>query len=268
MHHCNFETLEDINNIIEKKTNYQQIFDYFNDIIHEDWCDSIKLGSEVEDNSFEELEFVKTNFVKKLRFKIGGCGAKNDIRTALKNKVDIITLPMAESRYAIENFLDNLQNSKFKDYEPILSLNIETITIVDNLPKVLDLLKNFKSFTIGRSDLSGSMKVNVNDPSVDNTIVTIIKLIKSNFPDSKISIGGKITPKSASHLIEKINENFDFINTKFIYIKNKKFEDANKIVLNVLKAEIALFSLFHLKGFRTKEELIEFAKNNFKRMLS
>lgn len=268
MHHCKFETIDEIEKIISNVITQEEIFEFFQEIITKPWCDSIKLGSEVEDNSFEELEYVKNHFNKKLRFKIGGSGAKNDIRIALKNKVDVITLPMAESRYAIENFLENILKNKDNDYDPLLAMNIETITIVNNLASVKDLLIYFKSFTIGRTDLSGSMKVDINSVEVDNTIKNIINFIKSNLPGSKISIGGKITPNSAYHLINNIKEEYNFINTKFMYIDKNKIDNIKEIVVDTLKAEIALFALFYKNGYRTKEELLDFSRNNFKRINS
>jgi len=268
MHHSKFEKIEDIQNVIDNQIKFEEILEFFNSIISNPWCESIKLGSEVEDNSFEELQFVKNTFIKKLRFKIGGSGAKNDIRLALKNRVDVITLPMAESRYAIENFLENVEKNPYKDYKPLFALNIETITIVNNLPIVKDLLSYFASFTIGRSDLSGSMKVDVNSGEVDKMIEDIIIFIKSNFPYAKISIGGKITPESSYHLIDKFDKKFEFINTKFLYMDISKIEMIKEVTKRILQAEIALYALFYNKGYRTKEELLDFAANNIKRMNS
>ncbi|MEJ5273607.1 MAG: hypothetical protein WH035_05710 [Spirochaetota bacterium] len=268
MHHCKFEKIEEIQKIIDNQIPYEDIFNFVNNLINRPWCESIKLGSEVEDNSFEELQYVKTNFAKKLRFKIGGSGAKNDIRQALKTKVDVITLPMAESRYAIENFLEIVEKNIYKDYNPLYAMNIETKTIVNNLPLVKDLLGKFSSFTIGRSDLSGSMGVNVNSIEVDNIIEDIISFIKLNFPNAKISIGGKITPQSSHHLIEKFGKKVEFINTKFFYMDILKIDNIKEVTNEILQLEIALFALFYKNGFRSKEELLEFSLNNIKRMNS
>lgn len=268
MHHSKFEKLEDIQKIIDNETTFEEVLEFLNYQINQPWCESIKLGSEVEENSFEELEFVRKTFNKKLRFKVGGSGAKNDIKFAIKNKVNVITLPMAESRYAIENFLEIVNKYSNIEYKPLYAMNIETITIVNNLPVVKDLLSNFSSFTIGRSDLSGSMKVDVNSQDVDRTIVEVIRFIKSNFPAAKISIGGKITPSSSYHLVKNLKEEFDFINTKFFYIDLKYKDQIKRTTYEILKSEIALFSIFFKKGFRTKEELIDFSFNNIKRMNS
>ncbi|HQJ41138.1 MAG TPA: hypothetical protein PK449_06245 [Exilispira sp.] len=267
MYHSNFKELEDIKSIAEKTLNYDDLLESVNSILNEKWCESIKLGSEVEDNKFEELSFVKNTFNKKLRFKIGGCGAKNDIRVVFQNKVDVITLPMAESRYAIENFLENIEiYRKTQTPFPILAMNIETMTIANNLPDVKDLLSNFSSFTIGRSDLSGSMNVNVNDPLVDKKISEILDFIHHNFPTAKISIGGKITPKAAIHLYENFKDQFNFLNTKFIYILPD--ENIEVIVLKALELEILLYALFYYNDYRNKDEFIDFAKNNMNRMNS
>ena len=240
---------------------------FLTEAINSEWFHAVKLGSEVEGNTLEELAFVRSVFpLVPLRFKIGGCGAKNDIRAAHECGVDYLVLPMAETVYALENFIEICQEYRGKYVKaPLASLNVETVTMVRNLPEFLPYLEaHFTSITIGRSDLSASLRTDVNSQEVLDNIETILSFVNKNLPHVSLSIGGKITPLSGKMLCRNFMNRVSFMNTKFAYINPA--EDIEERISEALIFEIMLYYLLYIEGFRTKEEFTEFSVNNRKRI--
>jgi|YNPMSStandDraft_2_1061718.scaffolds.fasta_scaffold00012_33 hypothetical protein len=247
-----------------KDLSENEILDMLYKISSSSWFEGIKLGTEVEGNTFEEIKLVRELFPKEpIKFKIGGAGAKNDIRMAFILKVNSIILPMAETEYAIENFLETYH--EFRDifgFDIDLSINLETITMVKNFEKIKTYLNYFKQVTIGRSDLSQSMKEDVNSMRVLEIVKYIIDVIRSYKKDILISIGGKITPK-ASKRINLLCDS-DFLNTQFVYVTNNK--NVEKNIKIALIFESLLYTLFYKKKLRTDFELDRFINDHFIRM--
>lgn len=266
MHSSLSKIIEFNENVIENDLSESKLIHLLKSISSKSWFDSIKLGTEVENNDFKQIFLVRNIFKDKIiKLKIGGAGAKNDIRNAFELNVDGLILPMAETPYAVENFLNNYFyfNNKYNKIM-FLAMNIETITTVENLEEIKIYFKYFNAITIGRSDLSASMHVNVDSDDVDMIIQRIFKFFEKNKCSLKISIGGKITPNSSLKLYEKYNS--DFINTKYVYVKR-----GNNISININEAlifEILLYKLFLKKELISEEEYKNFVNNNIKRIHS
>lgn len=249
---------------ILKSLSEQEILDMLYRISSSSWFKGIKLGTEVEGNTFEEIKLVRELFPKQaLKFKVGGPGAKNDIRMAFILKVNSIILPMAETEYAIENFLETYEEFRnIFNFDIDLSINIETITLVKNFEKIKHYLKYFKQVTIGRSDLSQSMKEDVNSMRVLEIVKYIIDGVRNYKKDILVSVGGKITPK-ASKRINMLCDS-DFLNTQFVYVINNK--NVEKNIKLALIFESLLYTLFYKKNLRTDFELDRFIDDHYKRL--
>ncbi len=242
----------------------QELIDNIEVISNKIWFDAIKLGTETEDNSYEEIKYVRELFPNnKIKIKIGGAGCKNDIRKCFQYNIDGIILPMAESTYAIEHFLNhyNYFSNKFNREIP-LTINIETIETVKKLHDLLPLLQNFYAVTIGRSDLSRSVYNDVNSKEVFELVEQIIFTIKEKYNNMNISIGGVITPDISKYIYN--NYNVSLINTKFAYVKPDK--DISDNIYQALYFEILLYALFYKQEFKDIDDFKTFFNNNIKRL--
>ena len=80
-------------------------------------------------HDFDQIKLVREIFNDKvIKLKIGGAGAKNDIRKAFELNINGLILPMAETAYAVENFLNNYwyYNNRFnKKMNPHLPFNLK-----------------------------------------------------------------------------------------------------------------------------------------------
>lgn len=264
MHSSLSKIIEFNEDVIERDLPESRIISLLKSISSKDWFDAIKLGTEVESNDFDQIKLVREIFKDKIiKLKIGGAGAKNDIKKAFELNLNGLILPMAETAYAVENFLNNYFyfNNKFNK-KMFLAMNLETITTVENLIEIKKFFEYFSAVTIGRSDLSASMHVNVDSDEVDNVIQKIFKFFEDEKISLKISIGGKITPNSSYKLYEKYKS--DFINTKYVYVK--RTENISFNVNEALIFEILLYKLFYKKELVTKEDYKLFVENNIKRI--
>ena len=256
-----------LDDLAEKPLTLYETVSFLREMMQHDWFYAIKLGSEVEGNTLDEVALIRSLFPSvPLRFKIGGCGAKNDIKAAFEIGVDHIILPMSETVYALENFIEIYVDYRAK-YEktPLAALNVETKTMVKNLPEFLPFLEQyFTSITIGRSDLSGSMKANINSQEVLDTIEEILGFAGKNLPHVSISIGGKITPLSGKLLYRTFGSRISFLNTKFAYLNPSG--DVENSIKEALFFEILLYYVFYVEGHRSKDDFVSFMTENRKRM--
>ena len=100
-------------------------------------CDSLKVSTEDAGMSFEEVSEVYRLFndILPIVLKIGGPEARNDIHNAVKIGVSGIIGPMIESSYALEKFVQSVEEvaGGIKFAKLSKHINIETITACDNL---------------------------------------------------------------------------------------------------------------------------------------
>jgi len=209
----------------------------------------VKQSLEDEGATFDEISFMRM-ITKKLGImhyvKIGGCEAINDILFCKKIKIDGIIAPMIESSYALQKFI---QSIKFSGYKNKVYLNIETISAIKNLDKILktDEARHLSGITIGRSDICGSL--NLEKKHTDNKKIFKLtknaanKIKKYNF---NLKIGGSINAKSKNFLQKLYNKKLiKYFETRNIEIKinNKNLEMFNDIIKNIFSAEISWLQL-------------------------
>lgn len=181
-------------------------------------CIGIKMETEGAENSFEEIIIMRrlTMGTLPLIVKIGGPNARNDIRTLVTIVgVDGIIAPMIESPYGVKDYVEALKSCCGERFDEILKgMNVETITAAKNIDEMLALeeIKYLQQITIGRSDLSRSMGLKVDDEEVMNLVAEVTR--KSQDKGLVVSVGGGITPKNAKMIIEKAKPNK--INTRHV----------------------------------------------------
>ena len=139
------------------------------DLTHKYGLVALKGGTEVEDMTYDELLFLKQIAINlPVIVKIGGPEARNDIRYCKSIAIDGILAPMIESEYALENFITAVLDIYKEATLPYLAINVETITAYHNLSAIYTnpYFSYINQITVGRSDLSQSMKKRVDDDDV------------------------------------------------------------------------------------------------------
>ncbi|MBR1681667.1 hypothetical protein IJ707_07750, partial [bacterium] len=131
--------------------------------------------------------------------KLGGFSSIQDLHMCRKMCANSIVAPMIESSYAVEKFL-NCVNQVYGKAYPELLLNIETKTAFDNLDEIIDKCnKRVSGFVLGRSDLKRSLSVvNPDDKLILDYCISLSALAQKN--EKKFIIGGKINSKSVDFI--------------------------------------------------------------------
>lgn len=156
----------------------------------------IKAEFEAEGSSVNDIARLKilTNKIgTKLKVKIGGVEAVNDIYNCISLNVDGIIAPMVETEFGLQKFIETIYSLKLKN-NPELSINIETLAGYRNLDKILKRShKKISNITIGRTDFSKSYfdeNVTQNSEVITEAICDISKKIKKT--NIKLTVGGGI----------------------------------------------------------------------------
>ncbi len=167
---------------------------------------ALKTGTEIEDMDFNEIAFLKEVAGDlPLIVKIGGPEARNDIRACLRIQVNTILGPMIETVYALTNFVSAAREiMKEMKAEARLAINIESITAVQNLSAMLESssMQHLHQITVGRSDLSRSLHLPIDDPEVISYSANIVK--KANNRGLLTSIGGGLSLSNIARLCDQI----------------------------------------------------------------
>ena len=139
------------------------------DLIENEGLIGIKTSFEDEGASFNEtvrLKEICNQANTKLTLKIGGPEAIRDIKDSLIIGVKGLVAPMVESEFGLKKFIQSTKTYISEDTLPSIQLNInvETITAVSNVQKMLNLSEanNLYGVTVGRVDLVSSMGKNRN----------------------------------------------------------------------------------------------------------
>jgi len=228
-----------------------QLREQLSRLLEEGYIIGLKTGTEIEDMSFEEIKFLRelSEGIVPLTVKIGGVEARNDIRQCFDMKIDTILAPMAETVYAISNFVETVKDiAKEKKQElPALAMNLESITAYNNLNDIIQSLafKDLSQVTIGRGDFSKSMQLNVNDEEVLWTTANALKRLKKN--KKMTSVGGGITIQNIAIAVEKLPT--DKFNTRHISFPNgdKLKSDPKVFVYKALKFEQDLYHVLKIE---------------------
>jgi len=191
--------------------------------LHEVHCVAgIKTGTEVEDMGFEEISYLREiagDFP--LTVKIGGPEARNDMRHCFKTGVDIILAPMVETVYALNNFVSTMKElqSQYTD-TPRLAVNIESKTAVHNIDAMLDsrAFDSIFQVTIGRSDLSGSMHMHIDDPEVTRLASRVVRKVRKY--KRATSLGGGLNLSNIENIVQSIP--LDRVNSRHIVFENNQ----------------------------------------------
>lgn len=211
----------------------------------------IKASLEDEGMSFTDLMRLKEiiSFAGlSLSLKIGGPEALSDIyEIALKIGVKCIVAPMIESWYGLSKFLALIKNKIADDNRQDIdfTFNLETITGFQNLDAMLKLpdLKLLKALTVGRVDLTGSMKL---DRSVINTSEEVFCICEEAFAKAheaglETCMGGGISTE-ALPVIQKLNEKnlLDRFETRNIIFPGFAWEHGDQAIKGAVKFELLL----------------------------
>ncbi|MFH0925037.1 MAG: hypothetical protein V1872_05305 [bacterium] len=217
-------------------------------------CAGIKMGTEAEANSFEEIEFVMEIVQKHVPVlvKIGGPDARNDIKELLKMGVDGLIAPMVESSYGFKLFIKTLLElaGEKKFTSLIKGINVETKTAYQCLDEIFSQaeVQYLNQITIGRGDLSSSFGREIEDQA----IFTVTRDITRHAQKLGIivSIGGGITPDGAEKVAQQITP--DKINTRHVIYDLAKCRNITEAVYHALNFEIDLLSA-HEKGISLEQ---------------
>jgi hypothetical protein len=213
------------------------------ELIHIYGLVALKGGTEVEDMTYNELLFMKEIAINiPVIVKIGGPEARNDIRYCQSIGIDGILAPMVESEYALENFVSAMMDIYGNSTLPYLAINVETITAYNNLPAICinPYFSYINQVTVGRSDLSQSMKKVVDD---DDVICVTAHIVQCSRIAGKItSVGGQINPHNAE-LVQKAIQP-DRINTRHLVFDCAKTHNIATSIMLGLEFELDLYRAF------------------------
>lgn len=223
--------------------------------LKENYCVSgIKAEFETETYSYNDLLYLKEpalRFNLDFTVKISGCGSIKDLYEAKELGVNNIVVPMIESQYSLQKFIETVF-SVFNelDLKKInLFINIETITGCNNIKSILDnkYAKYINGIIIGRSDLASSLNLDSNSVDSQEILNISSKIIKEAVLYNKnIILGGGLSYKSIPFFKEISKIKLDGFETRKIIFDAKAALSQNNINEGINKA--ILFELMLLKN--------------------
>jgi len=178
------------------------------DLIENEGLIGIKTSFEDEGALFNEtvrLKEICNQGKTKLTLKIGGPEAIRDIKDSLIIGVKGLVAPMVESAFGLKKFIQSAKTYISEDTLPSIQLNInvETITAVSNVEKMLDLSEanDLYGVTVGRVDLVSSMGKDRNYVN-SNEVYSIVRDVFSKVKEKglKLCLGGAVSTESLSFL--------------------------------------------------------------------
>ena len=175
--------------------------------------------------------------------KIGGCGASNDMKKALKIGTKSISAPMIESVYALEKYVKTITG--FFDEQTKnsteLYINMETKSGLKAMDEILssESAQYIDGVVLGRTDLTESMALN----SCDIDSESILKIandvaVKSKEHGKKFIIGGGVSPMSIA-FFKKLGAELDKYETRKIVFSSESLYSgrAEEGIIKALKFE-------------------------------
>ena len=175
----------------------------------------IKAEFEAEGSRIEELMRLKdvSSYVNlPIILKIGGAEAVTDIYNGIILGVNGLIAPMVETPYAVSKYLDVIDkliqpdNRDFIDF----SINIETVTALENIEKIFSLEKInlLNSITFGRSDFVQSMGFSKFEVNIDVVYQHVKKVATLALEKNlKFAMGGNVTKNSIEFIKALYGEN-------------------------------------------------------------
>lgn len=226
------------------------------DMIENDGLIGIKTSFEDEGALFNEtvrLKEVCNQAKTKLTLKIGGPEAIRDIKDAMIIGVKGMVAPMVESEFGLKKFVLAARNNIGSDSLSTIQLNInvETITAVENIQRMLDSKEadSLYGITIGRVDLVSSMGKDRSYVNSDE-IYKMAKMVftKAKERGLKLCLGGAVSIDSLSFLKKLHSEGLlDKFETRYaIYDPSVALKNLSKALLKG--------QMFEYEWLKTKQE--------------
>lgn len=235
---------------------------------------AIKAEFEAEGTRIEELSiisFLCSKYSIPLTLKIGGTCAKRDIYEAFQVGANNILVPMVESDFSLEYFINCYESfkSNFESFNncPSISINIESIKGIENLDLIIEKInkmsQKFEFIVIGRSDLASSVRIlDVNSNSILDLTKKIIK--KSYKNNIKVAIGGNLTYDSydfLKHFNQNELEAFESRKCTFFNSNNLDRNTFKEIINKALEFELSWLNLKrNMYSVRSEEENLRIFK--------
>jgi hypothetical protein len=219
-------------------------------------CIAVKLSTEDAGNSFPQIMYWTEEIGDRIPIvvKIGGPEARNDIRELGQMDIRGLIAPMIESDYGLKAYINALRDILPEERYRSLSkrVNIETYTAYKNIDSILSIeeARDLQVLTIGRTDLSKSMGLHVDDSVVTSIARKITQ--KARGKGIKVSVGGNITNLNAERIKREIGP--DFVNTRSVGFDFAKCGNIGKAVLDALEFEEIMMQIDLEKGFVSREE--------------
>ena len=178
------------------------------DLIENEGLVGIKTSFEDEGASFNEtirLKEICNQSKTKVTLKIGGPEAIRDLKDSTVIGVKGLVAPMVESEFGLKKFIQAAKTHIPEDTlsSVQLNINVETITAVQNVEKMLSTIEASELYgiTVGRVDLVSSMNKDRNYVNSDE----VYKLVRGVFTKVKekglkACLGGAVSMDSLDFL--------------------------------------------------------------------
>ena len=229
---------------------------------------AIKAEFEAEGTRIDELGILSNACFKcnvPLTLKTGGPAAIRDIFEAYQLGAKNILIPMIESEYSLEYFINSYQkfSNDFKDLneKTNLAINIESKVGYENIENILKFISK-KSFSIshiviGRTDLSSSLQIkDVNSKTIFNITRDILN--KAYLKNIKCTVGGNLTSESFEFIHNLGNCKLDAFETRkttFKFSKSISKNEFDNLIKLSLEFELAWLNLkSSMYSIRSNEE--------------
>lgn len=219
--------------------NNQEINQLLTKLQRENFAVAVKteLSSEyIRDNDFHFLKTSAENSSLFFTVKTAGSEDEIGIYNAVKFGAENIVVPMVESYYAVEKFV-NLVRKHSNNIN--IYLNIETITGYKNSDEILKAFsQNIKGIVFGRSDFCSSLGLTCKD--VDNDLILdyakklSCKVEKFN---KQFFIGGRVSVNSIP-FFKKIPYLTGFETRKMIFKSDVLLHNPQEAINNALEFEM------------------------------
>ena len=231
----------------------------------------LKIEFEQEGATFKEAEISKKlceALGLNLIVKIGGCGAIRDLNDAKIIKANTVVAPMIETPYALEKYVNAIQNTFAYTENTNFFIDIETATGFKNIDDIISS-KSFeiiKGAVVGRSDLAGSLGLNKEDVN-SQRIFEITDMISKKIEPlgKKFIVGGSVLPKSLC-FFKNLPYLSAFETRKIIFhAEALESEDLDKGIMKAIEFEIEW--LKYKKELSSKDQKrLEYLENQLVKM--
>ena len=229
---------------------------------------AIKAEFEAEGTRIDELGILSNACFKNnvpLTLKTGGPAAIRDIFEAYQLGAKNILVPMVESEYSLEYFINSFQkfSNDFKDLNEVtnLAINIESKLGYENIEKILEIISKkslpISYIVIGRTDLSSSLQIkDVNSKKIFKISKDILK--KAYLKNIRCTLGGNLTSESfefINNLQDFKLDAFETRKTTFKFSKSISKTEFDNLIKLSLEFELAWLNLkSSMYSLRSNEE--------------